>query len=138
MNAILGHGGFHHVCMKTKDGDATKRFYKDLLGCTDKVAWREAPTRAVMLDAGDGNYIEVFEDLAYSGPTNGAVNHYALRTTRLDAVAERVRAAGYKITMEPRDVTIPNTTSLGPVPVRIFFCEGPNGESIEFLQNTLT
>jgi hypothetical protein len=24
------------------------------------------------------------------------------------------------------------------VPVRIFFCEGPNGESIEFFQNTLT
>jgi glyoxylase I family protein len=138
MNAILGHGGFHHVCMKTKDWDATMRFYKDLLGCTEKIAWREAPTRAVMLDAGDGNYIEVFEDLAYTGAPNGAINHYALRTTRLDFVAERVRAAGFKITMEPRDVTIPTTNGVGPVPVRIFFCDGPNGESIEFLQNTIT
>jgi glyoxylase I family protein len=138
MNAILGHGGFHHVCMKTKDWDATMRFYKDLLGCTEKIAWREAPTRAVMLDAGDGNYIEVFEDLAYTGAPLGAINHYALRTTRLDFVAERVRAAGFKITMEPRDVTIPTTNGVGPVPVRIFFCDGPNGESIEFLQNTIT
>jgi glyoxylase I family protein len=138
MNAILGNGGFHHVCMKTRDWDATMRFYKDTLGCTEKVAWRTAPQRAVMLDAGDGNYIEVFEDLAYTGAPNGAVNHYALRTTRIDAVAERVRAAGFKITVEPRDVTIQATNGLGPVPVRIFFCDGPNGESVEFLQNTVT
>ena len=138
MNAILGGGGFHHVCMKTRDWDATMRFYKDTLGCTEKVAWRTAPQRAVMLDAGDGNYIEVFEDLAYTGAPNGAVNHYALRTTRIDAVAERVRAAGFKITVEPRDVTIQATNGLGPVPVRIFFCDGPNGESVEFLQNTVT
>jgi glyoxylase I family protein len=138
MNAILGGGGLHHVCLKTKDWDATMRFYVDTLGCTPKVAWRSAPARAVMLDAGDGNYIEVFEDLAYQGAPLGVINHFALRTSRLDAVAERVRAAGYKITVEPRDVTIPNTTSVGPVPVRIFFCDGPNGESVEFLQNELT
>ena len=123
--------------MKTRDWDATMRFYKDTLGCTEKIAWRTAPQRAVMLDAGDGNYVEVFEDLAYAGAPNGAVNHFALRTTRLDDVAARIRAAGFKITVEPRDVTIP-TTNAGPLPVRIFFCDGPNGESIEFLQNTLT
>ena len=80
----------------------------------------------------------MFEDLAYASAANGAILHYALRTTRLDDVAARVRAAGFKITMEPRDVTIPTTNGAGPVPVRIFFCDGPNGESIEFFQNTLT
>ena len=137
-NPVLGGGGFHHVCVKTRDWDATMRFYRDTLGCTEKIAWRAAPQRAVMLDAGDGNYVEVFEDLAYTGAPNGAILHFALRTTRLDAVAARVRAAGFKITVEPRDVTIPTTNGPGPVPVRIFFCDGPNGESIEFLQNTLT
>jgi glyoxylase I family protein len=129
--------GFHHVCVKTRDWDATLRFYRDTLGCTLKIAWREAPQRAVMLDTGDGNYLEVFEDLAYSGPTNGAIYHFAFRTEHLDEVAARVRAAGHKITVEPRDVVIPSTNA-GPVPVRIFFCVGPNGESIEFLQNSLT
>lgn len=136
-NPILGGGGFHHVCIKTRDWDATMRFYKDTLGFTDKIAWRDAPQRAVMLDAGDGNYLEVFEDLAYEAAPQGVVYHFALRTTRLDDVAARVRAAGARITVEPRDVTIP-TNNAGPVPVRIFFCEGPNGESIEFLQNSLT
>lgn len=137
-NPILGGGGFHHVCLKTREWDATMRFYRETLGFTEKIAWREAPQRAVMLDAGDGNYLEVFEDLGYDAAANGVYLHIALRTTRLDEVAARVRAAGAKITMEPKDVTIPTTNGAGPVPVRIFFCEGPGGESIEFLQNALT
>jgi glyoxylase I family protein len=114
------------------------RFYRETLGFTEKIAWREAPQRAVMLDTGDGNYLEVFEDLAYTPAPNGVYLHFALRTTRLDEVAARVRATGAKITMEPKDVTIQTVNGAGPVPVRIFFCEGPNGESIEFLQNALT
>ncbi len=142
MNAPL-ISGFHHVCIKTRDWDRTRAFYCDTLGFTEKVAWRTAPNRAALLDAGDGNYLEVFEDLAYASAPNGAVLHFALRTTRLDEVAARVRATGAKITMEPKDVTIANTASgphalAGPVPIRIFFCEGPSGEVIEFFQNALT
>ena len=76
-NPILGGGGFHHVCMKTRDWDATLRFYKDTLGCTEKIAWREAPQRAVMLDAGDGNYIEVFAAPPCPAATPTKVPHRA-------------------------------------------------------------
>jgi glyoxylase I family protein len=138
MNAILGGGGFHHVCIKTRDWDRTLKFYQETLGCTVKVAWRAAPQRAIMLDTGDGNYIEVFEDTAYSPAPDGAVLHFALRTTRLDEVAARVRATGAKITMEPKDATIATTNGAGAVSVRIFFCEGPSGEVIEFFENTAT
>jgi glyoxylase I family protein len=137
-NKILGGGGFHHVCLKTREWDRTLAFYRDTLGCVEKIAWRAAPQRAVMLDTGDGNYVEVFEDLAYAPAPNGAVIHFALRTTRLDEVAARVRATGAKITMEPKDVTIATTNAHAPVPIRIFFCEGPSGEVIEFFQNALT
>lgn len=130
--------GFHHVCVKTRDWDRTMAFYRDLLGCREKITWRAAPQRAAMLDTGDGNYMEVFEDLAYVGATNGAVFHFAFRTNCLDEAAARVRAAGYRITIEPKDATIATTNGAGPVPVRLFFCEGPNGESVEFFQNTLT
>jgi glyoxylase I family protein len=138
MSALLG--GFHHVCIKTRDWDRTMRFYRDVLGCTEKIAWRAAPQRAVMLEAGNGtcNYIEVFEDLAYTGAPDGSIVHFALRTAQLDEVAKRVRAFGAKITVEPKDVTIATTNGVGPVPIRVCFCEGPNGEVIEFFQNTLT
>lgn len=131
--------GFHHVCVKTRDWEQTMRFYGDVLGCTEKVAWRKAPERAAMLEIpGAGAYVEVFEDLKYEGASNGAVLHFALRTNQPDELAAKVRAFGAKITVEPKNVTIPNTTALGPVPIRIFFCEGPNGEIVEFFQNDKT
>lgn len=139
-NPILGDGGFHHVCIKTRDWARTMAFYRDTLGCTEKIAWnfRDTQRRAVMLDTGDGNYIEVFEDPDYAAAPNGSVVHFALRTTKLDEVAARIRSAGAKITVEPKDVTLATTNGVGPVPIRIFFCEGPNGEIIEFFQNTIT
>jgi len=137
-NPILGRGGLHHICIKTRDWDRTMRFYQETLGFKVKLAWSKAPQRAVMLDPGDGNYVEVFEDLAYVPAPNGSLHHVALRTTRLDDVTERVRATGAKITMEPKSLTIEGTNGIGNVPVRISFCEGPNGETIEFLQNELT
>jgi glyoxylase I family protein len=130
--------GFHHVCIKTRDWDQTLRFYRDVLGCTEKIAWRAAPERAVMLDTGGGNYVEIFEDLAYAPAPDGSILHLALRTAKLDEVAARVRAFGAKITMEPKDVTIATTNGAGQIPIRIFFCTGPNGEVIEFFQNTVT
>jgi len=72
--------GFHHVCVKTRDWDRTMSFYKDTLGFVEKITWRAAPQRAVMLNAGDGNYLEVFEDLAFTPSLGGAVLHFALRT----------------------------------------------------------
>ena len=136
-NAILGNGGFHHVAIKTRDWDATLRFYREGLGCTDRVTWAEPPKRAGMFDCGDGNYVEVFEDLAWSSTDVGALIHFALRTTRLDAACANLKAMGYKFTLEPKDVTIKSTNGLGDVPVRIAFVEGPNGESVELLQNTV-
>lgn len=130
--------GFHHVCIKTRDWDRTLAFYVNTLGFSEKITWRAAPNRAVMLNTGDGNYLEVFEDLAYDPAPNGNVIHFALRTSRLDDVAALVRATGAKITMEPKDVTIATTNAHAPVPIRIFFCEGPSGEIIEFFQNSLT
>ncbi len=137
-NPILGGGGFHHLCLKTQDWDRTMAFYRETLGFTVKIAWRSAPERAVMLDTGDGNYLEVFEDLKFTPSREGMLIHFALRTTRLDAVTERVRAFGAKITVEPKDAIIRTTNNAGEVPIRIFFCEGPSGEVIEFFQNTLT
>jgi catechol 2,3-dioxygenase-like lactoylglutathione lyase family enzyme len=137
-NPVLGNGGVHHVCIKTRDWDRTMAFYQKVLGCTEKLAWRAAPQRAAMLDTGGGNYIEVFEDLGYTPQPDGAILHVALRTSRLDAVAVRVREFGATITVEPKDVTIASTNGAGPVPIRIFFCEGPSGEVLEFFQNALT
>ena len=101
--------GFHHVCVKTRDWDRTMSFYKDTLGFVEKITWRAAPQRAVMLNAGDGNYLEVFEDLAYAAAPNGAVIHFALRTSRLDEVAALVPVVVHGEQKVPTHVTIIGT-----------------------------
>lgn len=138
INPILGETGFHHVAVKTRDWDATLRFYREGLGCTEKITWAEAPIRAGMFDLGSGSYIEVFEDLNWSPAPLGPIFHFAVRTTRLHEAIEHLRSLGVKITAEPKDITIKTTNGHGGVPIRIAFCEGPNGESIELFENEQT
>ncbi len=140
-NKTLGGGGFHHVAIRSRDFDKTVDFYTRVLGFSPKINWQEAPKRAVMLDAGDGNYLEVFEDLdspAGGGDesSGGAILHFALRCDDTDAAIKRVREAGCEVTMEPTSIDVKAKEQL--VPIRIAFCKGPDGELIEFFQNELT
>ncbi len=135
-NKILGGGGFHHVAIKVRDFDATVKFYCQALGFVPKIRWGEGDKRAVMLDTGDGNYLEVFAGGPPERRPEGCIIHFALRTGDVDAAIERARAAGAVITVEPKDVKIPSTP--GPTPVRLAFCQGPDGEVIEFFQNETT
>jgi len=142
-NSTLGGGGFHHVAIRARDFDASVRFYTDVLGFVPTVAWGEAPKRATMLDTGDGNYLEIFERPNQPPPPadqEGAILHFALRTDDTDAALSRARDAGVTVTMEPTDVDIPNTCDArpSPLPVRIAFFRGPDGEVIELFQNELT
>jgi len=136
-NKTLGGGGFHHVAIRSRDFDKTVDFYTRVLGFTPKINWQEAPKRAVMLDAGDGNYLEVFEDLdTPSGGGDGPILHFALRCDDTDAAIEHARGAGCEVTMEPQDIDVKAKEQT--VPIRIAFCKGPDGELIEFFQNELT
>ena len=127
--------GFHHVAIKTADWEASIRFYTEAIGFREKISWGATGKRAIMLDTGDGNYLEVFEDVAYRPDPRGAIIHFALRTDDCDAALERARLAGARVTMEPKSLDIPSTPA---TPVRIAFCEGPEGAIIEFFQNETT
>jgi glyoxylase I family protein len=137
-NTALPGCGFHHVAIRAWDFDRSVAFYTEVLGFRHKIGWGEKPGRAVMLDTGDGNYLEIFEGKTTEGhKPEGAILHFALRVDDCDAALERARAAGALVTMEAKDVSIPSSPT-GPTPVRIAFIKGPDGETIEFFQNTLT
>jgi len=145
-NDVLGGGGFHHVAINARDFDRSVRFYQEVLGCTTKIAWGgDGEKRCIMLDTGDGNYLELFErpDLP-EPPEESQINnhagivHLAFRTTDAAGVLERARQAGATVEIEPRDVNIQTTQGPGPVPVRLAFFRGPDGEVIELFENALT
>ena len=130
-NSVLGGGGFHHVAINAADFDKSYRFYTEVMGMTEAHAWQGGSGRAVMLDAGEGAFLEVFEKPGWSGAFDGSIIHFALRTTKLDAVLELARAAGCEVTTEPKDLTIKGDP---PYPVRIAFFKGPDGEVVELFQ----
>jgi len=133
-NDTIGGGGFHHVAFRAPDFDKAVRFYTEGLGFTEKIRWGEGSRRAILLDTGDGNYVEIFameED--GEAPGEGAILHYALRTRDVEAAVEKAARAGAVVTMDPESVKIP--AAQGETPVRIAFVKGPCGEVIEFFQS---
>ena len=138
-NKTLGGGGFHHVAIRAQDFDASVRFYTEALGFIERIRWGSDQKRAIMLDVGDGNYLEIFsgrtESLSSDAP-EPPILHFAIRTGDTDAAIARARAAGAVVTIEPKDVVIQSTPQ--PTPVRLAFCKGPDGEIIEFFQSETT
>ena len=135
-NQAIGGGGFHHVAIRARDFDASVRFYSQTFGFQERISWGTGDDRAIMLDAGDGNYLEIFAGGPEGPQPEGSIIHFALRTDDCDAAIERARDAGAEVTMEPKDVAIPSSPS--ETQVRIAFFKGPDGEVIELFQNETT
>ena len=130
-NDVIGGGGFHHVAIRAYDFDASVRFYTEALGFTEKIGWG-----AVMLDTGDGNYLEIFANGEEGSKPEGAIIHFAIRTSDVDGAIERARAAGAEVTVEPKDIEIKSRPQ--HTPVRLAFFKGPDGEIIELFDNETT
>ena len=122
--------GTHHIAIKCEDEAMFVKalsFYSNVLGMDIIRQWGEGSSSGAMAAAGNCT-IEIFASGRTSGET-GSVNHFALATDNVDGCIEAVRSAGYKVTVEPKDIVI---GSVPPLPARIGFCVGPAGEEIEF------
>lgn len=131
-NEKIGGGGFHHVALRAHDFEGTVKFYTEGLGFTERHSWGEGDKRIVLLDSGDGNYLEVFAGGTEQKP-EGSYFHVAFRSNDVDAAVRHAVAAGAVVTVEPKDAVLGDNP---PTPVRIAFVKGLNGEIIEFFQST--
>ena len=133
-NKIIPGCGAHHISLQTSDLAASLHLYQEVLGM-EIVAEFGSPERpVVLLDMGDGSHMELvgIKSESTSDPITSdsrhPVQHFALATTDTKAAVERVRQAGYEVTVEPREV------NLKGLEVTIAFFVGPSGEAIEFFQ----
>ena len=127
-----GVNGFHHVAIRVKDFDETVRFYKEGLGLKERLAWGEGDGRAILLDAGNDNCVEIFAG-GKSAPVEGNIMHFALRTGRLRRRAE-ARAGGRRDgdrRAEDRGTPGPNRPGLHPHRLR----PQPRRRVVEFFQD---
>ena len=131
-NTSIEGAGFHHVAIRSANWERSLQFYQEALGFKPAVAWGEAPRRAIMLDTGDGNYLEIFERDPYDGPSEAALLHFAIRCKDCRAALETVRAAGAEVTKEATDLAVFGEPK---IPITIAFFKGPDGEIVELFQN---
>jgi len=59
-NGIISGGGFHHVAIRVADFDKSVGFYTNGLGFKKHISWGEGDDRKIMLDTGDGNFLEIY------------------------------------------------------------------------------
>lgn len=124
--------GIHHIALKAcglQNFYELVRFYTEILDLKVVRSWGEGEGIGMMLDTGSG-LLEIFAN-ATDRPGEGALRHLAFEVESVDACINAVRAAGYEVTMEPRDIVI---ASNPPYPAKIAFCTGPVGESVEFFE----
>ena len=123
--------GFHHAAMKVKDFDKVIDFYTKGLGFKKGISWGEGDERAVMIDIGNNNYIEIFAGGKIAEDNEGAIIHFALKTLDCDKDIRLAEQAGAVVTMEVTNIDIQSDSVKK---VKIAFCKGLNGEIIEFFQ----
>ncbi len=124
--------GLHHVSIKVKDFAATVTLYTEGFGFTKDSAWTMGTgEQAILLDMGNGAFLEVFSGGSAEPQPTGIFGHIAIASENCDADLQRALAAGAKVEIEPKDVTVPTNP---PTPIRIAFCKGFDGELVEFFQ----
>ncbi len=121
--------GVHHINIQAgsiEEYNKTIEFYRDILGLPIIRTWGEGNA---MMDAGN-TLIEIMTKPKETH-LEGILDHFALAADDTDGIIERIRSAGYEITVEPKDIAIPSNP---PFPARIAFCIGPCREIIEIFQ----
>jgi lactoylglutathione lyase len=111
----------NHVHLKTKDPDATAKFYVDTLGA--KIV-NQSPNGGYRLDL-HGLSLNVSDFLKQQKREQKyGIEHIAIDTDELDALVEKLKARGIPILEE-------TVVSGGR---RVCFFEGPDGVQLEFIE----
>lgn len=132
-NQKIGGGGFHHIAIKASDFEKSVAFYTEALGFVERHHWGEGDKRGILLDTGDGNYLEIFAGGTKNRKSDECILHMAFRTNDVAQALEVARRAGAEVTIETKEVIMGDQP---PIPIRIAFFKGPDGELIELFQST--
>ena len=112
--------GVHHVSLNVTDAEASRRFYVDVLGFTERDDRPDFPFAGSWLQVGE-QQVHLLEVADFVPPTG---QHFALHVDDLDAVRDELIERGVKVS-EP--------SPIGDVCVQCFFTD-PTGNLIELNQ----
>jgi catechol 2,3-dioxygenase-like lactoylglutathione lyase family enzyme len=141
--------GIDHAGITVASLAAALGFYRDLLGLrvTDEgedegreldaiSGLRGVRMRYAELDLGGGQLLEMIEYRTPEGaplaqrPCDPGASHLALRVDDVDALSERLAAAGVAMAGRPTTITVPGVWQ----GARCLYVEDPDGRSVELIQ----
>lgn len=128
---------FHHIALRVKNYEDSKRFYEGALGMHMKGEWGEVGQRGCMLRIGDGGIVELYEGGCDALPSDfemrsGSFFHLAIAVDDVDAAYRIALEAGAREHIAPCENVI---GSQPPMPIRMAFVYGPSGELIELFKD---
>lgn len=132
INKTIKGLGFHHIALKVKDFEKSRKFYVEGLGLTPVVTWGEGEDKIEMLDLGDGGIIELFACGGDHLSANGKYNHFAMTVDDVDKAYEIAVAAGAEPLTPPKSV--PLDSKPYKMTIRVAFVKGFDGEELEFFK----
>ena len=130
-NKKIPNIGIHHLALASASYDKSLKFYIEGLGFEKVADWGEGTGRACLLDIGNGSHFEIFANGSANEEKDVKFVHFAFSTTNPDLAYENALAAGAVSHMAPQTLDIPANP---PLPVRIAFVKGPDGELLEFFK----
>ena len=130
-NKKIPNIGVHHLALSAVDFDKSIKFYTEGLGFETVAEWGEGKGRAALLDIGNGSHFEIFANGNPNEQKDVKFVHFAFATSNPDLAYENALAAGAVSHIEPKSLEIPADP---PLPVRIAFVVGPDGEVLEFFK----
>jgi glyoxylase I family protein len=117
-----------HVCIRTNDLEATRRFYEEGLGCVLKFRFtRNGKVIGHYFEAGSRQFIEVFlVDEKLPATRDRGLDHFCMETGDIEGLRDRLVKLGYE----------PGEIKKGCDQSWQFWMKDPNGIAIEFQQYT--
>ncbi|OHV86382.1 VOC family protein [Mesorhizobium sp. ORS 3428] len=116
-----------HVCIFAHDLEATRRFYRDVLGIDTRFNFlRDGKIFGFYLDCGGRSHVEVFEKSESSYSDRNQINHFCLEVEDIDTAIAHIRSKGIEVT--PKKLACDDTFQA--------WITDPNGVRIELFEYT--
>lgn len=120
-----------HIGLVVKDAERSSLFYQQILNCEKVNSYQDEHVKLIFLNS-DGQIIELIQHLQENTTERhraGVVDHIAFEVEDVHAEIKRLSAAGVPLLSN-------KPWSLGKS-LKNFFCLGPDGERLEFMQGML-
>ena len=116
-----------HVCIFAHDLEATRSFYRDVLGMDTRFNFlRDGRIFGFYLDCGGRSHVEVFEQHEASYSDRNQINHFCLEVEDIEAAIAHIRSKGFEVT--PKKLACDDTYQA--------WITDPNGVRIELFEYT--